>query len=64
MISEQFRQSNIDAHKDTFYQTGAQHVTQLFATLERNHVDHSKFKDMFGLRLWCGTHHASSGEAV
>ena len=44
VISEQFRQSNIDAHKDAFYQTGAQHVTQLFAALERNRVDQDGFR--------------------
>ena len=44
VISEQFRQANIDAHKATFYQTGAQHVTDLFGALARNHVDYSGFK--------------------
>lgn len=44
IISEQYRQSNIQANKDAFYQTGEQHVAQLFGSLERNGVDHNGFK--------------------
>ncbi len=44
VISEQYRQSNIHENRDAFYQTGAQHVEQLFGTLERNGVQHSGFK--------------------
>jgi len=44
VISEQYRQSNLQANKDAFYQTGRQHVDQLFGSFERNHVDYSGFK--------------------
>ena len=44
VVAEQYQQANIEAHKKEFYQTGAQHVAQLFASLERNHVDHHGFK--------------------
>ncbi|HEV2834315.1 MAG TPA: methyltransferase domain-containing protein [Pyrinomonadaceae bacterium] len=44
VISDQYRQSNIEDNKDDFYRTGAQHVAQLFGSLERNGVDYSHFK--------------------
>jgi len=44
VVAEQYQQANIQAHEKEFYQTGKQHVDQLFATLERNHVEHSGFK--------------------
>lgn len=44
VVSEDYRQSNLQAHKDSFYQTGKQHVSQLFGSLERNHVPHGGFK--------------------
>jgi len=44
VVAEQYQQANIQAHEKEFYQTGAQHVAQLFATLERNHVEYRGFK--------------------
>ena len=44
VIAEQYRQSEIEANRDEFYATGAQHVTQLFGSLARNGVDFSEFK--------------------
>lgn len=44
VVSEDYRQSNLHAHKDAFYRTGKQHVGQLFGSLERNHVLHAGFK--------------------
>jgi 2-polyprenyl-3-methyl-5-hydroxy-6-metoxy-1,4-benzoquinol methylase len=44
VVAEEYRQSNIDENREAFYQTGAQHVEQLFATLARNGVDFSSFK--------------------
>ncbi len=44
VVSEDYRQSNLQAHKDAFYQTGKQHVAQLFGSLERNHVSHAGFR--------------------
>lgn len=44
VVSEDYRQSNLQAHKDAFYRTGKQHVAQLFGSLKRNHVLHAGFK--------------------
>ena len=44
VVSDDYRQSNIQATKDAFYQTGQQHVAQLFGSLERNNVDQSGFR--------------------
>ena len=44
VVSDDYRQSNLQAHKDAFYRTGEQHVAQLFGSLERNHVLHDGFK--------------------
>ena len=44
VISEQYRQSNIEENKDAFYQTGKQHVAQLFGSLARNGVDLNALK--------------------
>lgn len=44
LASEEFRQSNLQAAKDEFYQTGKRHVAQLFGSLERNGIDHTRFK--------------------
>ncbi len=44
VVSEDYRQSKIGETSDAFYQTGEQHVEQLFGTLERNGVQHSGFK--------------------
>jgi 2-polyprenyl-3-methyl-5-hydroxy-6-metoxy-1,4-benzoquinol methylase len=44
VVAEQYQQANIQAHEKEFYQTGAQHVAQLFGSLERNHVEHRGFK--------------------
>lgn len=44
LASEEFRQSNIEATNDVFYRTGKSSVSQLFGSLERNHVQHSGFK--------------------
>jgi len=44
VVSEQYQQSNIQAHREEFYRTGEQHVAQLFGSLERNHVQHRGFR--------------------
>jgi len=44
VVAEQYQQANIQAHEKEFYQTGAQHVAQLFGSLERNHVEYRGFK--------------------
>lgn len=44
VVSEDYRQANIEGTKDAFYRTGEQHVSQLFGSLERNNVQHSEFK--------------------
>lgn len=44
VVSEQYRQSNIEENQDAFYRTGEQHVAQLFGTLARNNVEHERLK--------------------
>jgi 2-polyprenyl-3-methyl-5-hydroxy-6-metoxy-1,4-benzoquinol methylase len=44
VVADQYQQANIQAHEKEFYQTGEQHVAQLFGSLERNHVEHRGFK--------------------
>lgn len=44
VVSEDYRQSNLQAHKEAFYRTGKQHVAQLFGSLDRNRVQHAGFK--------------------
>ena len=44
VISDKYRQENIQANEDEFYRTGDQHVIQLFGSLERNNVVYRDFK--------------------
>jgi len=52
VIADQYRQSNIEDNKDEFYRTGAQHVAELFASLDRNGIDYRQFKSC--LDYGCG----------
>jgi len=44
VVAEQYLRSNIENNQEPFYQTGEQHVEQLFATLARNGVYSGNFK--------------------
>lgn len=44
VVADQYRQANIQQNTDAFYQTGKQHVEQLFGSLARNGVQSSGFK--------------------
>ncbi len=52
LTSDKFLQSNIEQHKDTFYESGKQDVENLFKTLERNGVNYSSYRKC--LEYGCG----------
>lgn len=67
VVSEQYRQANIEDNHDAFYRTGEQHVKHLFGSLARNGVHFGGFKTC--LDYGCGVgritrHLAARFEAV